>query len=164
MIAINFIFLPFNVTSVCLQQREFVTSHIFSVFAYPLHLIECLPYLTFHSYVASVMTHEITRAIRVIPRRRSFLIALSVRNAYWRHQTLRSGSVVMFTACLTRPDAVEFYGAEVCCWRASSADGSSATVTLDIVMTVSGMGEVVLLVVHGVLWTHGFRTWWTRNY
>ena len=162
-IAINLDCLPF-VTSVCRKNLGVITSSFFRVIAYPLSGTEFLTFRTIHSYIASVMTHEVTRAARVVPCRRSFLNALSVRAACWRQQTLRSCRVIVFAACLHWPDAVEVNGTEVCCWRTSSADGSSATVTLDVIMTVSGMGEVVQLVVLGVLRTHGFRTWWTRKY
>jgi hypothetical protein len=154
---------PLVRTSSLFKICKIITINVFRLVAYSQLGIECLPLRTFHLYFASISAHVITVAVYVISLRVALAVALPVRPANRRQQTLPSGRFVVLTAGLERPHAVEGFGVEVGRGRAASADGSPAAVTLDVVVAVGGVREVVRDVFLRILWTYWFRSWRTRR-
>jgi hypothetical protein len=86
---------------------------------------------------------------------------LSVRPAYRRQETLLSCRGVVLTLRFQGPQAVEKCRAEVDRGTTSTADGPPAAVTLDVVVAVGGVREVVGCILCRAAGAYWLRPRWT---
>jgi hypothetical protein len=88
---------------------------------------------------------------------------LSVGPTYRRQEALLSRCSVVFTFCIQGPKTIQNSRAEVDSGPTRTTDGLPAGVTLNVIVAVRGVREVVGCVLCGVAWAHWLWPRWTRH-